>query len=90
MNDGPNPDKFMKGLPLDERSLKLFFASPVRVTRLRAIEKFKEYRIVIRVMSSDACIAGHKKGEEFLIDSMGSILPAENGKGICLMALNIR
>ncbi len=88
LSGGPDPDEFMKQLPLDEGLLEPFLASPVRVTRLRAIEKFKDYRIVVRVMSSDACIAGHKEGEEFLIDPMGRILPAENGNGICLMALN--
>jgi hypothetical protein len=34
-----------------------------------------------------ACIVGHKKGDEFLIDSMGVVLPHKDGKGICIMAL---
>ena len=88
VSGGPEPDNFMKSLPLDDRSLESFLASPTRVTRLRAIEKFKDYRIVVHVVSSDACIAGHKQGDAFFIDSMGKVLPAENGNGICLMALN--
>jgi hypothetical protein len=34
-----------------------------------------------------ACIAGHKIGDEFLIDSMGVVLLHKDGKGICIMAL---
>ena len=85
---GPEPDEYMKKLPVDERELEAFLASPERVRRLRAIKKFHNHRIVVRVVSSDACIAGHKKGDEFLIDAMGKVLPLENGNGICLMALN--
>jgi uncharacterized repeat protein (TIGR04076 family) len=85
---GPEPDEYMRRLPLDERSLEAFLASPERVRRLRAIERFHGHRIVVRVTSSDACIAGHKKGDEFLIDPMGKVLPLEDGNGICFMALN--
>ena len=87
-NGGPDPEEFMKALPIDERSLESFLASPVRVTRLRALEKFRDYRIIIRVVSSDACLAGHAQGDEFVIDPMGRIMPDGNGKGICLMAMN--
>ena len=85
---GPVPDEFMKSFPLDGNTLQSFLASPDRVRRLRAIEKFRNHRIVVRVASSNACIAGHKAGDEFLIDSMGRVLPLENGNGICIMALN--
>jgi uncharacterized repeat protein (TIGR04076 family) len=84
---GPDPDEYMKGLPLEPGELEAFLASPQRVRRLRAAERFQDHHIVVKVVSSRACPAGHKEGEEFHIDSMGIILPPEGGKGICIMAL---
>lgn len=84
---GPAPDEFMKGLPLRPEELTSFLASSKRVKRLRAVEKFRDHRIVIKVVSASGCIAGHKKGDEFLIDSMGVVLPDTDGQGICIMAL---
>ena len=85
---GPTPNGFMKELPLDPEELEAFLASPDRVKRLRAAEKFHDYRIIVKVISSNACIAGHKKGDEFLIDSIGVVQPPKDGSGICIMALN--
>ena len=84
---GPEPDEFMRGLPIGEQELESFLASPKRVKRLRAIERYRDHRIVVKVVSSEACIAGHKEGDEFLLDSMGKVLPGDDGDGICIMAL---
>jgi len=84
---GPKPNEYMKGLPLKPEELESFLASPGRVKRLHAVEKFRDHRIVVRVVSANACIAGHKKGDEFLIDSMGVVLQNKDEKGICIMAL---
>jgi len=84
---GPEPDDFMRQLPIGAEELEAFLASPKRVKRLQSIEKFKDHRIVIRVVSSQACIAGHREGDEFLLDSMGRVLPGGDGGGICIMAL---
>lgn len=85
---GPIPNGFMKELPLDPEELEAFLASPDRVKRLHAAEKYHDHRIIVKVISSNACIAGHKKGDEFIIDSMGVVQPRENGLGICIMALS--
>lgn len=84
---GPRPEPFMKDLPLDEEELASFLASPKRVQRLRAIEKFRDHRVVVKVVSSRACIAGHKAGDEFYLDSVGRVMTENEGGGICLMAL---
>ena len=85
---GPEPDDFMKALPIEAEELEAFLASPKRVRRLRSIEKFKDHHIVIKVVSSEACIAGHKEGDEFHLDAFGRVLQPEGGEGICIMALN--
>jgi uncharacterized repeat protein (TIGR04076 family) len=84
---GSTPSEYMLGLPLNPEELAAFLASPGRTKRLRAAEKFRDHRIIINVTSSRACIAGHKKGDEFCIDSIGRVQPAANGQGICIMAL---
>jgi uncharacterized repeat protein (TIGR04076 family) len=84
---GPEPNEYMKGLPLEPQELGAFLASPARVKRLRAMERFQDDHIVVKVVSSQACPAGHREGDEFLIDSMGVVLPSGNGEGACIMAL---
>jgi uncharacterized repeat protein (TIGR04076 family) len=84
---GPEPNEFMKSLPIGPQALEAFLASPQRVRRLRAAEKFRNYRIIVKVVSSNACIAGHKTGDEFVIDPIGRLQPLAEGNGICIMAL---
>jgi uncharacterized repeat protein (TIGR04076 family) len=84
---GPTPSAYMMGLPLDPEELEAFLASPGRTERLRAAERFRDHRITVSVASSRACIAGHKEGDEFLIDSIGRVQPSADGQGVCIMAL---
>ncbi len=88
VSGGPPPSESMKQLPLDPQELEAFLASPERVKRLQAIEKFRDHRIVIRVIASSACLAGHREGDEFLIDPIGVVGPPADGKGVCIMALH--
>ncbi|MBC7229754.1 MAG: hypothetical protein H5T74_05100 [Actinobacteria bacterium] len=84
---GPEPSDFMRTLPLQEDELEAFLASPKRARRLQSIERFKDHHIVIRVVSSRACIAGHKEGDEFHLDALGRVLRPEGNEGVCIMAL---
>ena len=85
---GPQPTAFMQGLPLSAGELEAFLASPGRTKRLRAAETYRDHRIVVRVTASEACIAGHKAGDEFFLDAIGRVQPPEEGQGICIMDLN--
>jgi len=87
VSGGPEPDEFMRGLPIGAGELEAFLASPKRARRLRSIEMFKDHHIVIKVVSSEACIAGHKEGDEFHLDALGRVLQQEGSEGICIMAL---
>ncbi len=84
---GPEPTDLMKKAPLSEEELEAFLASPKRVRRMRSIEMFQDRRIVVKVVSSQACLAGHREGDEFLLDVVGRVLPESAGKGVCIMAL---
>ena len=78
----------MRELPITDAELASFLTSPNRVKRLQAIQRFQNHRIVIKVVSSSACICGHKKGDEFVIDAMGRVMPQVDGNGVCMMALH--
>jgi len=88
VSGGPVPNEFQKSLPIHSEDLNVFLASPKRVKRLDSIERFKDHRIVIRVVSSHACIAGHKNNDEFYLDATGKVLNVRNNEGVCIMALN--
>jgi uncharacterized repeat protein (TIGR04076 family) len=85
---GPAPSEFMKGLSLEPQEMEAFLASPARVKRLCAAETYRDHRILVKVVSAHACIAGHKEGDEFTIDAIGRVQPPADGEGICLMALH--
>ncbi len=87
VSGGPEPDEFMRGLPIAAEELEAFLASPKRVKRLRSIERYRDRRIVVTVVSAEACIAGHKEGDEFLLGPLGRVLLGEGEDGICIMAL---
>ncbi len=88
VSGGPEPDESMKQLPMEPAELEAFLASPDRVRRLRAIERFRDYRIVVKVLSARGCLAGHREGDAFLIDATGVVQPQADGRGICIMALH--
>jgi len=85
---GPEPTDFMRGLPLSDSELKDFMTSPERVKRLSSLERFQDHRIIIRVVSASACLAGHREGDEFVVDARGVLQPLTDGNGICMQALH--
>ena len=80
------PTEFMKKLPITENELKKFLSSPERLKRLKSIEKFKNFKIVVKIVSSEGCIAGYKEGDEFYINSAGMILNENSHQNLCIMA----
>ncbi len=85
---GTRPADFMLRLPMSRVELEAFLAVPERERRLRAMERFEGRRIVIRVVESLACPAGHAAGEEIFLDCAGRVLRDETGRDVCIMALH--
>lgn len=85
---GMQPSELRRDLPLSGEELKAFIAVPERAKRLDALEKFRDHRIVLKVVDAQGCIAGHRAGEEIVVDPAGRVLPGEDGKGACIMALH--
>ena len=74
--------------PLSESERNFFLQSEKRVQRMLAIEKHQNSKIVVEVVKSDACIAGHGVGEKIYFDSMGRLLTNDLNKPICSRLLN--
>ena len=87
-NGGPRATEFMRRLPMSPVELEAFLARPERERRLRAMERFRDHRIVLRVVEAVACPAGHAAGEEIFLDCAGRVLLEETGKDVCIMALH--
>jgi hypothetical protein len=74
--------------PLTGREREVFLESPKRVDKILAIEKYRDARIVARIVSSEACIAGHGVGDRIVFDSAGRLLVQEAEKPVCIRLLN--
>jgi hypothetical protein len=66
----------------------MFLQSDKRIRRISGIDRYKDARIVVEVVKSDACIAGHAVGERIYFDSMGRLLTDKSDKPICSRLLN--
>ena len=74
--------------PLTDQERAVFLESPKRVDKILAIEKYRNARIVARIVTSEACIAGHGVGDTITFDSMGRLLSASDDKPVCIRLLN--
>ena len=88
-DDSPGQPSDQPGLgtALSEREMEVFLKSPERARRLRGSERFRDYRIVLEVVNSEACICGHSKGDTFELDSMGRLLSGPTPTSVCILAL---
>jgi hypothetical protein len=80
--------KFLVEYPLTGQERAVFLESPKRVDKILGIEKYRDARIVARIVSSEACIAGHGVGDTIAFDSMGRLLTSAGDKPACIRLLN--
>ena len=80
--------QFLSEYPLTSGEREIFVQTPKRVDKILAIEKYRDARIVARIVASEACIAGHGGGETIAFDSMGRLLTAAGDKPVCIRLLN--
>jgi hypothetical protein len=80
--------EFLADYPLTDGERQIFIQSPNRVNKILAIEKYRNARIVARIVHSEACIAGHGVGDTITFDSMGRLLTAAGDGPVCIRLLN--
>lgn len=86
--EGARPADNASLLHMSDEELRAFLALPEREKRFKAMARFGDYRIVLRVVEAVACPAGHAAGEEIYLDPVGRVLLKETGRDVCIMALH--
>jgi uncharacterized repeat protein (TIGR04076 family) len=79
---------FLTKCPLTQDEQSIFLQSDKRIKRISGIDRYKDALIVVEVVKSDACIAGHGVGERIYFDAMGRLLTDKSDKPICIRLLN--
>jgi hypothetical protein len=79
---------FLSKCPLTPDEQSFFLQSDNRIRRISGMDRYKDARIVVEVIKSDACIAGHGVGERIYFDAMGRLLTDKSDKPICSRLLN--
>lgn len=78
----------LKEYPITDEERKVFIRSKKRINKIIGIEKFKNARIVAKIIKSEACIAGHIVDDTICFDAMGRLLADETDKPICSRLIN--
>jgi uncharacterized repeat protein (TIGR04076 family) len=84
----PNAMEFFNGCPITDSERDIFLQSEKRMRRIAGMERFKNTRIAVEVVKSDACLAGHGIGDKIYFDSMGRLLTDNLNKPVCSRLLN--
>lgn len=80
--------QILGGYPLNREEREIFLQSAKRVNRVLGIEKYRGARIAATIVDSEACIAGHAKGDRIVFDSMGRLVSSTGDKPVCIRLLN--
>jgi hypothetical protein len=80
--------QILEGYALTREEQEIFLQSAKRVNKVLGIEKHREARIVTTIVDSEACIAGHARGDRIVFDSMGRLVSSTGDKPVCIRLLN--
>lgn len=69
--------KFQELLELSDEELAIHRSNPKHVKALERAPAFLKYKMVVEVIESHNCAAGHKVGDKFVIDSEGCLVLKE-------------
>jgi len=76
---------FQKHLGCTDEELAIHRANPKHVKPVENAPAFVKYKMVIEVIESHHCGAGHKVGDKFVVDAGGCLVPDECPPGrICV------
>jgi len=81
--------ELLQKYPITEEERSLFLKSERGIKRILGIDRFKDAKIVVTIVKSSCCIAGHKQGDRIIFDSMGRLLMDEVEKPVCICLLNM-
>jgi len=81
--------KFQEHFGLTDEELAIHRSNPKHVKPMGDAPSFAKYKMVVEVIESHNCGAGHKVGDKFVIDAGGCLLLDEcpSGGRICVAAV---
>jgi uncharacterized repeat protein (TIGR04076 family) len=78
---------FQKTLGYTDEELSVYRSFPKNVRVMEEAPAFAKYNMVVEVIEARNCIAGHKVGDEFFVDSEGCLIPDQCPPRICAAAV---
>lgn len=80
--------KFQEHMGLTDEELLIHRSNPKHVKAMENAPAFVKYKMVVEVIESHNCGAGHKVGDQFIIDAGGCLVLEECPPGrICVSAV---
>jgi len=80
--------KFQEHYGLTNEELAIHRSNPKHVKAMENAPAFVKYKMIVEVIEAHNCVAGHKVGDKFVIDSEGCLVLDECPPGrICVSAV---
>ena len=79
--------KFQAMIGYTDQELEIYRSFPKNVKVMEDSPAFAKYNIVMEVIEARNCIAGHKAGDTFLVDSTGCLIAEHCPPRICAAAV---
>ena len=79
--------KFQEILGYTDEELETYRSFPKNVKVMEEAPAFAKYRMLVEVIEARNCIAGHKVGDTFLVDSTGCLVADQCPPRICAAAV---
>jgi uncharacterized repeat protein (TIGR04076 family) len=79
--------KFQKMQGYSDAEIAAYRANPRYTKAMENAPKFMTHRIVVEVVESNHCNAGHKVGDKFILTANGYLVADESPKLMCIHAL---
>ncbi len=80
--------KFQESQGYTDKEIAVFRSNPKFVKAMEHAPKFITHKIIVEVVESHNCNAGHKVGDKFVLTGNGYLIRDECPKYMCIHALN--
>ena len=79
--------KFQKTMGYTDGELAIFRSNPKFVKAMEHAPKFATHQIIVEVVESHNCMAGHKAGDKFVLNGNGHLIRDECPEYMCSQAI---
>lgn len=79
--------KFQQMQGYTDEEIAIYRSNPRFVKAMEHAPKFTTHKIIVEVVESHNCNAGHKVGDKFVLNGNGYLIADESPKYMCILAL---